>query len=34
MAQMKKDFQRVLGDDAEFKDAIAYPHVRHARARG
>lgn len=24
MAQMKKDFQRVLSDDAEFKDAIAY----------
>ena len=27
MAQMKKDFQRVLNDDTEFKDAIAYPHV-------
>jgi thiol-disulfide isomerase/thioredoxin len=27
MAQMKKDFQRVLNDDAEFKDAIAHPHV-------
>ena len=28
MAQMKKDFQRVLNDDNEFKDAITHPHVR------
>ncbi len=29
---MKKDFQRVLNDDNEFKDAIAHPHVsRHMR---
>jgi hypothetical protein len=28
MAQMKKDFQRVLNDDNEFKEAITHPHVR------
>ena len=31
MAQMKKDFQRVLNDDSEFKEAITHPHVHNAR---
>jgi hypothetical protein len=32
MAQMKKDFQRVLNDDNEFKDAMSYPHVYQSKA--